>query len=154
MPATSAILFTGLFLVAMAASSRAATIPPEVDGALRTQSEIYIATQRAEGARSKAVPVWFWWDADHQVLYTSTSPTAHKAKRIRKGSPVFVATSKDGPFLEGTAEIVTDPTLVETIGAGYSNKYWIAWLGLFRPRVARVQSGKTVVIKVVFKSNS
>ena len=151
MPTATAFALTGLFLVAMVASARAAAVPADVQAALRTQSEIYVATKRADGSRSKAVPVWFWWDGTDQVLYTSTSPNAHKAKRIRKGSPLFVAVNKDGPFLEGTPEIVTDPQLIEKIGDGYSNKYWLAWLGLFRPRVERVQSGKTVVIKVVFK---
>lgn len=152
MPTTSAILFTSLFVIAMAASGRAAALAPDFEAALRSQNDIYIATKRASGSRSKAVPVWFWWDADNHVLYTSTSPTAHKAKRIRKGSPVYIAVQgTDGPFLEGTPEIVTDPKLIERIGDGYSNKYWVAWLGFFRPRVSRVESGKTVVIKVVFK---
>jgi hypothetical protein len=55
--------------------------------ALRTQKEIYVATRRADGSRSKAAPIWFW--SDGRVLYFSTSPASHKAKRIRKGSPVF-----------------------------------------------------------------
>ncbi|HUI25594.1 MAG TPA: pyridoxamine 5'-phosphate oxidase family protein [Candidatus Kryptonia bacterium] len=146
MPTT--VLMTGLFLIAMAAGSRAAAFPPDVQQALRTQSEIYVATKRADGSRSKAVPVWFWWDGT--VVYFTTSPDSHKAKRIRKGSSVFVATSKDGPFFEGTAEVITDLKLVDKLGTEYSNKYWIAWLGLFRPRPERVKSGKTMAVKVVF----
>jgi len=142
------ILMTGLLLVAMAASSRAATFPPDVQAALRSQSEIYVATKRADGSRSKAVPVWFWWDG--KVVYFTTSPDSHKAKRIRKGSSVFVAVSKDGPFFEGKAEVINDLELVEKLGAEYSNKYWIARLGLIRPRPERVKSGKTVAVKVVF----
>jgi general stress protein 26 len=123
-----------------------------VQTALQTQKEIYIATRRADGSRSAAVPVWFWWDAAHQVLYTSTAPEAHKAKRIRKGSPVYVSVQgKDGPFFEGTAELVTDLQLVERLGKAYSQKYWIAWLGFFRPRPERVSAGKTVVVKVVLR---
>lgn len=119
---------------------------------LQTQKEIYIATRRADGSRSAAVPVWFWWDAAQQVLYTSTAPDARKAKRIRKGSPVYVSVQgKDGPFFEGAAELVTDLQLVERLGAAYSEKYWIAWLGFFRPRPERVRAGKTVVVKVVLR---
>ncbi|MBI1817869.1 MAG: pyridoxamine 5'-phosphate oxidase family protein [Deltaproteobacteria bacterium] len=152
MPAMASMLITSALFFAVAATARAASLPADVQGALKTQSEIYIATRRADGARSAAVPVWFWWDADNQILYTSTSPDAHKVKRIRKGSPVFVAVQgKDGPFFEGTAEIVTDPQLVERIGNGYSDKYWVAWLGLFRPRASRVSAGKTVVMKIVLK---
>ena len=43
--------------------------------------------------------------------------------------------------------------LVERLGDEYAKKYWIAWLGFFRPRAARVSSGKTVVVKVVPKAD-
>jgi general stress protein 26 len=150
MPALS-IAFTSLMIVAVVTAG-AQALSADVQTALQTHKEIYVATRRANGSRSVAVPVWFWWDAADQVLYTSTSPEAHKTKRIRKGSPVYVSVQgKDGPFIEGTAEIVTDLKLVERLGAEYSNKYWIAWFGLFRPRPERVRTGKTVVVKVVLK---
>jgi hypothetical protein len=31
----------------------------------------------------------------------------------------------------------------------YDKKYWISWLGFFRPRPDRVAAGKTVIVKVV-----
>jgi general stress protein 26 len=152
MPAIS-IVFASLVIVA-AVTVAAHALPADAQAALQTQKEIYIATRRANGSRSAAVPVWFWWDAANQVLYTSTSPDAHKAKRIRKGSPVYVSVQgKDGPFFEGTAELVTDLQLVEHLGTEYANKYWIAWLGFFRPRPERVSAGKTVVVKVILKSS-
>ena len=40
--------------------------------------------------------------------------------------------------MQGTAEPVTDPALVDRMGEAYAKKYWIAWLGLFKPRSARV----------------
>ena len=145
------IALASLMIVA-AVTAGAQALSADVQTALQTHKEIHIATRRANGSRSAAVPVWFWWDAANQVLYTSTSPEAHKAKRIRKGSPVYVSVQgKDGPFFEGTAELVTDLQLVEHVGAAYANKYWIAWLGLFRPRPERVRAGKTVVVKVVLK---
>ena len=145
------IAFASLMIVAVVTAG-AQVLSADVQTALQTHKEIHIATGRANGSRSVAVPVWFWWDAANQVLYTSTSPEAHKAKRIRKGSPVYVSVQgKDGPFFEGTAEFVTDLQLVEHLGAEYANKYWIAWLGLFRPRPDRVSAGKTVVLKVVLK---
>ena len=30
----------------------------------------------------------------------------------------------------------------------YAQKYWIAWLGLFKPNPERVRTGKTVIVKV------
>lgn len=146
------IALAGLFVLAVVTAG-AQALPGDVQTALQTQKEIYLATRRADGSRSTAVPVWFWWDAANQVLYTSTSPEAHKAKRIRKGSPVYISLQgKGGPFFEGTAEFVTSLQLVERLGKEYANKYWLAWLGFFRPRPARVSAGKTLVVKVVLKA--
>ena len=69
--------------------------------------------------------------------------------RIKRGSPVKVwVGSKDGPSFTGKAEIIEDGAIVARMGEAYGQKYWIAWLGLFRPRVDRVESGKTVAVKV------
>jgi general stress protein 26 len=148
MPTTFAIIFASGLLLATASSASA--LPATVQDALRTQKEIYLATKRADGSRSTAAPIWFW--SDGHVLYFSTSPDSHKGKRIRKGSPVFVSLQgKDGPFFEGTAEIVTDLELVGRLGDEYARKYWIAWIGFFRPRPGRVADGKTIVVKVTPK---
>ncbi len=148
MPTTVAILFASVLLLATARSAGA--LPADVQTALHTQKEIYVATRRADGSRSKAAPIWFW--SDGRVLYFSTSPDSHKARRIRKGSPVFFSLQgKDGPFYEGTAEIVTDLELVGRLGDEYAHKYWIAWMGLFRPRPSRVADGKTMVVRVTPK---
>jgi len=145
MPTTVTLVLVSMFLLATARSTSA--LPADVQSALRTQKEIYVATRRADGSRSTAAPIWFW--SDGRVLYFSTSPDSHKAKRIRKGSPVFFSLQgKDGPFFEGTAEIVTDLELVGRLGDEYSHKYWIAWMGLFRPRPGRVADGKTMVVRV------
>lgn len=131
----------------LATARSAGALPAATQSALRTQKEIYVATRRADGSRSQAAPIWFW--SDGRVLYFSTSPDSHKAKRIRKGSPVFFSLQgKDGPFFEGTAEIVTDLEVVKRLGDEYAHKYWIAWWGLFRPRPGRVAGGKTMVVKV------
>jgi nitroimidazol reductase NimA-like FMN-containing flavoprotein (pyridoxamine 5'-phosphate oxidase superfamily) len=96
------------------------------------------------------VPVWFWWDGTH--LYFTTSPDSHKAKRIRRGSPMLVSTAGDaGPFVEGRAEIIDDLDVVARMGEAYNEKYWIAWLGFFRPRPDRVAEGKTVAVRVTFE---
>jgi hypothetical protein len=56
----------------------------------------------------------------------------------------------EGPFTEGRAEIVQDLDLVTRMGDAYNEKYWIAWLGFFRPRADRVASGKTIALRVIF----
>lgn len=120
----------------------AASISPATEAALRSSSLIYVATQRKNGQRSSTAPIWFFYE-EGKIFFT-TSPTSWKAKRIKRGSPLYIwVGGEDGPFLNGTAEAVTDPVLVDKMGAAYSNKYWIAWAGFFRPRSERVSTGKT-----------
>ncbi len=115
---------------------------------LNEAKEIYLSTKRKSGAWGSAAPVWFWYADD--VLYLTASPTSYKAKRITDGRNVvrIAVGGKDGPTFTGTAEIITDAALVERMGAAYTKKYWLAWLGFARPRVSRVESGKTVALKV------
>ena len=86
---------------------------------------------------------------DGEAVYFTTAPTTHKAHRIHRGSPVRVwVGKKDGPFFEGEARFVKDRAVVERMAEVYIQKYWLAWLGFFRPRPRRVSSGKTLVVKV------
>jgi PPOX class probable F420-dependent enzyme len=125
----------------------AAEIPASTEKALSESKLIYVATRRKNGERSEAAPIWFNY-ADGEVFFT-TSPESWKAKRIAAGSPVYIwVGSEDGPFVIGEAEAVSDQEYVERMGRAYEEKYWIAWLGLFRPRADRVSSGKTVAYRV------
>ena len=135
----------GLCCVGMVQSVQA--LSAGAAAALKTEKEIYVATKRKSGEWSKAAPIWFVYDGE--AVYFTTSPTAYKAKRIKRGSPVRVwVGSNDGPSFTGKAEIVEDSAIVARMGEAYGQKYWIAWLGLFRPRVDRVEAGKTVAVKV------
>lgn len=120
---------------------------PAVAEALRTAKQIWVATRRADGTASKAVPVWFMLDGD--ALYFSTGPESHKARRIARGSPLLVWVGRaDGPHFVGRAELVRDPAVAARMAPAYDGKYWISWLGFFRPRPERVRDGKTVIVKV------
>lgn len=120
---------------------------PEVTAALESSKEIYVATKRANGTMSKVVPVWFMFDGE--AIYFTTVPSSYKAKRIKKGSPLYVwVGSADGPQFVGPAELLRDPDLAARMAPVYAKKYWIAWLGLFKPNPERVRSGKTVIVKV------
>ncbi len=135
----------GLCCVGMVQSVQA--LSAGAAAALKTEKDIYVATKRKSGEWSKAAPIWFVYDGE--AVYFTTSPTAYKAKRIKRGSPVRVwVGSNDGPSFTGKAEIVEDSAIVARMGEAYGQKYWIAWLGLFRPRVDRVEAGKTVAVKV------
>jgi len=136
-----------LLVAVLGAAVVGAGFAPEVAEALRTSKQIYVATRRADGSVSKVVPVWFMFDGD--AVYFSTAPTSYKARRIKRGSPLLVwVGSATGPHFVGQAELSTDPELAARMAPVYSQKYWIAWLGLFRPDPERVRAGKTVLVKV------
>jgi hypothetical protein len=137
------LVMSGVFAAAIASARFSA----EVTSALQTSKEIYVATKRANGSLSKVVPVWFMYDGD--AIYFSTLPSSYKAKRIKKGSPLYVwVGSADGPHFVGPAELITDPDVAARMAPVYAQKYWIAWIGLFKPNPERVRSGKTVIVKV------
>ena len=135
----------GVCCVGMVHSAQA--FSADAEAALQTEKEIYVATKRKSGEWSKAAPIWFMYDGE--ALYFTASPTSYKAKRIKRGSPVKVWIGRtDGPSFTGKAEIINDSATVARMGEVYSQKYWIAWLGVARPRVSRVKSGKTIAVKV------
>ena len=135
----------GLCLVGMVHEVRALSDAARTK--LQTAKEIYVATKRANGEWSTAAPVWFIYDGE--AVYLTAAPTSYKARRIKRSSPVRIwVGSKEGPSFTGKAEIIDDLALVERMGNAYQQKYWLAWLGLFRPRASRVESGKTIAIKV------
>jgi len=87
---------------------------------------------------------------DGEAVYFTISPSSHKAHRIYRSSPVRIwVGKKDGPVFEGTARFVKDRAVVERMAEAYARKYWIVWLGFFRPRPSHVSSGKTLVVKVI-----
>ena len=50
---------------------------------------IYIATVRKDGNQSNAASVWFTMSADNKANLIQTGPQTWKAKRIKRGSPVW-----------------------------------------------------------------
>jgi general stress protein 26 len=142
-----ALLWAGAAVLLAPVRLLAQAIPAATKEALATSKLIYVATQRRSGERSTAAPIWFVWEND--AIWTTTSPDSWKAKRIARGSPLYVwVGSESGPFLVGTAEKITDPAVIAHMGELYSDKYWIAAMGFFRPRPERVSSGKTIAYKV------
>ncbi len=118
-----------------------------IQKALQTESYIYVATQRLNGEWSTPAPVWFM--SEGGKVYFTTSPSSHKAHRIHRRSTVRIWVGrKDGPSFDGEARFIKDTTMIEQMGAAYDRKYWLAWVGLFRPRAGRVTAGSTVAIEV------
>jgi PPOX class probable F420-dependent enzyme len=134
----------------MAAGGRTASFPPDVADALRAAQHLYVATKRKDGTESARAPIWFMYDG--QAVYFTTGPDTYKAKRIRAGSPLLVwVGTENGPQFVGKAEIL-DPEAGAAAAAKmapvYDQKYWISWVGFFRPRPERVRTGKTLIVKV------
>ncbi len=128
-------------------------VPLEVAEKLADAKTIYVATERKDGLRSRPAPVWF--GVMDGAIWFTTSPESHKGKRIRRGSPVYISVKgKDGPFLRMKAEVVQDGEIAERLGRLYERKYWIAWLGFFRPSRERVESGQTLLIRVSPEASS
>ena len=125
----------------------AAQFAPDVRQALQTSKQLYVATRRADGSTSSLAPIWFMFDGD--AIYFTTESGSHKAKRIAKGSPVMVwVGSSQGPHFVGHGEIVRDPAQADRMAPVYDQKYWISWLGFFRPRADRVRDGKTLIVRI------
>ncbi len=137
----------GLLAIATVAGGAAAGLSPATEAALRSSSYIYVSTERKSGVWSKQSPIWFIYE-DGKIFFT-TSPDSWKAKRIARGSRLRIRVgSEDGPELIGKPEAVTDAALIDRMGKAYSDKYWIAWAGFFRPRSDRVAAGKTKAYQI------
>ncbi len=140
-------MLLALAALVLGAAVASAGFAPNVAEALRTEKNLYVATQRADGSRSKVSPIWFMFDGD--AVYFTTVPTSYKAKRLQKGSPLFIAVgSENGPSFVGKGEIIRDPAIAEKMAPVYDQKYWISWMGFFRPRPDRIREGKTVIVRV------
>ncbi len=143
---TDRLLFL-LFLAGPLITAFASEVAPDLDRALRTAKEIYLATRRPSGKLSSVAPVWFMYEGG--AIYFATDPHSYKARRIRRGSPVEVwVGSKTGLHFTARAELLEDAGLAERMGKHYKQKYWIAWLGFFKPSGARVAAGKIVIVKL------
>jgi len=114
---------------------------------LNQSKQIYVATERKNGTRSTAVPVWF--GVIDNAIWFATLPDNHKAKRVKRGSPMYISVEgKDGPFIKAKADIVQDGATAERLGKIYSRKYWIAWLGMFRPSREKIESGRNLLLRL------
>jgi PPOX class probable F420-dependent enzyme len=134
-------------IVVLAAAVAGAQLAPEVREALGSAKQLYVATRRADGSMSTPAPIWFMFDGN--AVYFTTDRGSYKAKRIAKGSPVLVwVGTSTGPHFVGKGEVLHDPALAEKMAPVYDQKYWISWLGFFRPRPDRVRDGKTVIVRV------
>jgi general stress protein 26 len=136
-------------VLAIAASSVRSEISGRDAQALSKASLIYVATVRKDGNQSKAAPVWFTSSADNNAILIQTGPDTWKAKRIKRGSPVFVwIRSATGPAFIGRAEITSDAAVQNKILDDFRQKYWENRVMGVGPSRAKFGSGDRVAIKI------
>jgi len=136
--------------VSVDAAVSGAALSTTTEQALATSTLLYVATQRKSGARSTVRPIWFNYEGG--TLYFTTSPSSWKARRLARGSPLYIwVGSESGPFLIGHAERINDRDTIARMGEEYARKYWIARLGFFRPDPDRVSAGKTIAYRVTIE---
>jgi general stress protein 26 len=146
-PLLKTLLIGMVVLVATAMADETRSFPPEFMNKLNQKKQIHVATERKSGARSTAAPVWF--GVIDNAIWFATLPNNHKARRVKRGSPMYISVEgKDGPFIKAKAEIVQDGAMAERLGEIYAHKYWIAWLGMFRPSRGKIESGKNLLIRL------
>ena len=118
-----------------------------IEAALARAKNLYVATERKDGSRSDAKPIWFVLEDD--AVWFTTVPTSWKAKRVKLGRPLHVNVgSPSGPYFKGRGTLIADPAIAARMGPVYARRYWLAWLGFFRPRPERVRAGKTLIVRV------
>jgi general stress protein 26 len=141
------LLIGMVVLTGTAMADEMKSFSPEFMSKLNQSKQIYVATERKNGARSTAVPVWF--GVIDNAIWFATLPDNHKAKRVKRGSPMYISVEgKDGPFIKAKAEIVQDGAMAERLGEIYARKYWIAWLGMFRPSRKKIETGKNLLLRL------
>jgi general stress protein 26 len=146
-PLLKTLLIGMVVLAGTAMADETRSFPPEFMNKLNQKKQIYVATDRKNGTRSTAVPVWFGV-IDNDIWF-ATLPNNHKARRVKRGSPMYISVEgKDGPFIKAKADIVQDGAMAERLGEIYTRKYWIAWLGMFRPSRSKIESGKNLLIRL------
>jgi len=145
--ASSVGLVTALAPLFGIADAKASSGTKDLIKGLQEDDLIYVSTRRKNGSWSSQAPIWFWYD--HNSIYFTCSPGSWKARRLKEKGPVRIHVgSDDGPEILGEATRVYDLDLVDRLGDAWNAKYWIAWLGFFRPRRDRIQSGKTLAYEV------
>ena len=95
-----------------------------IDERLRTDLIIWLATVRPDG-RPHLVPVWFLWDGSTILVFSIADN--QKVKNLRQNNRVSLALDDtyegdDVVRLEGTAELLNDPSLTPLMPA-YVAKY-------------------------------
>ena len=89
---------------------------------METAQNYWVGTTRPDG-RPHVMPVWGVWI--EATFYFSTSPRSRKARNLAENPQVVVhlESGDDVVVIEGTAEDVSDPSLLKRFADAYNPKY-------------------------------
>ena len=128
-------------------SARASSQSNDLTSSLEESDLIYVSTRRKSGDWSSQAPIWFWFNDG--TVYFTCSPDSWKAKRLKEAGPIRIHVGdEDGPEIVGEATRIHDLDLIDRLGEAWGEKYFIAWLGLFKPRRERIADGRTFAYQV------
>ena len=110
-----------------------------IDARLRTEPIIWLATTRPDG-RPHLVPVWFWWDGAHVLIFSE--PDKQKVRNLRHSPHAMLALDsadqgEDIVMIAGEAALLTEPSEA-VMPPGFAAKYaaHFARLGSSAPEMA------------------
>jgi PPOX class probable F420-dependent enzyme len=108
-----------------------------------TRSRNYWLASVSPGGRPHVMPVWGMWD--DAVLWLSSSAGSRKARNLAADPRCTVATedAADPVVIEGTAQIVTDPPLLQRVtdlmNAKYGTGYKVDFLDPSQNATVRIR---------------
>lgn len=134
-------------LVLLAAALAAATLPAEVDKALRESQYVYVQSERKSGELGKASEIWFYYDG--KAVWVGTRPTSWRVRRIKaKRTKARIAVGKpDGPAFLAKGELVHDAAVEEKLMAEYARKYPDGWSKFADNFRQGFKSGERVLVR-------
>jgi hypothetical protein len=139
----------------------AATLSPELVGALEKSPLVYVSPLKKDGSESRCHgEVWFAWDRDGVVLVTGKD--AWKARALARGlerARIWVADYgrirwdeagklAKAPHFQASARIDSDPAAFERVIPIYARKYPDEWASKWEARFKQgIADGSRVLIR-------
>lgn len=151
-----AVAVVGVLLaVPLLAAGATATLPADVDAALRSAKYVYLQSERKTGEWSKPAEIWF--HAENGAVYVATRPTSWRVRRIGwKRTKARIAVGKpDGPTFVARGELVKgDRALQDRLMADYAKKYADGWSRFEQDFRNGFASGDRVIVRYTPEASS
>jgi PPOX class probable F420-dependent enzyme len=118
---------------------------PQLQQAIKKHQQWFGSYKRS----GELVKVQVWLTLNQGQIEFITPADSFKVKRVRRNSRVVCTLgSKNGPVVEGTAEIITDPAELWRVYRAYWKTHPLLMLALWWPIRARLTKGRQVLVRV------